>query len=170
MPVTAALIAGGASILSTERTNRQSKKLAATAHQRGVKDLRKAGLNPILSATGGAGQGAATPQLKDPGETLQKGVSSALQAKRLNQELLNLKATQLNTEEQTRLIKGGAPAKVTGTDPYGAAKTLITNPNIGTNINSAYQALKTSVKRSKTVTQDRKGRKSYKKGYSKSYK
>lgn len=39
-------------------------KMANTAHQRQVKDLRKAGLNPILSATGG--NGATTPVTTAP--------------------------------------------------------------------------------------------------------
>lgn len=42
-----------------DKNRKWQEMMANTAHQREVADLRKAGLNPILSATGG--QGAATP-------------------------------------------------------------------------------------------------------------
>ena len=107
--------AGGGSLLggiatglfgrsSAKQTNEQTEQLSSTAHQRATKDLRLAGLNPILSATGGMGSGASTPQLKDPGEAMVKGVgtgaSSALQAKRLTQEIKNLEAQEWNTKAQ----------------------------------------------------------------------
>ena len=67
----AAAIGGLASAYGASKQNKEAKKLAFaqmafqermanTAHQREVADLRAAGLNPILSATGGPG--AATPQ------------------------------------------------------------------------------------------------------------
>jgi len=76
------------------RKNRKfQERMSNTAHQREVEDLRKAGLNPALSARGG---GSSTPSGDRAEIDASKAISSALQVQRFKAEteLLRRQADQ----------------------------------------------------------------------------
>jgi len=119
-PIIGSVLGAGASFFGAKEQNKANQAIAAsqmafqermsgTAYQRAVKDMRLAGINPMLAYSKG---GATTPggaglPMVNTMDGVGKAVSSALQLRRLNAETTKIEAdTGLTRKlEQTEIFK-----------------------------------------------------------------
>lgn len=136
-PLLGTAISAGASFLGGQQQNQAAASSSKAAndfireqmknrHQWEVSDLRKAGLNPILSAGAAPSMGGASTA-NVPSNPMGEAVSTALQMKRLNADIANINAQTDATRQNT--VKLASDTALNQALEYSATKDALLKAN-----------------------------------------
>lgn len=103
LALTGSSMANSATAASAEKQMKFQQYNSDTAHQREVKDLMAAGLNPMLSATGGSGASSPSGSSYTAQDEISGGLSTALQTRMVKAQVDNLVEQNSSIKSQTQL-------------------------------------------------------------------
>lgn len=118
-----------------ERNRNWQRQMSNTAHTREIRDLQAAGLNPLLSATGGAstpGGSAASGVAATVKNTMEGAMSSAMEMKQLmlaaerqKAEIGLMKAQTSKAATEAEVVRKGIPEAEMKNDIYDVMKPYL---------------------------------------------
>lgn len=99
------MMANAASAKEAKKNRDWQERMSNTAHQREVTDLRAAGLNPILSASGGSGASTPSGSTAQQDDVITPAISSAMAVMKTMADATKTQAEALTEQSRRGLVE-----------------------------------------------------------------